>query len=355
MNHYKAAEPHFVDAVSANGKSMRVIDARGATLTVARQWIAAERMTIEAEWVRHGALRLRGFDVLGAEAFEQLALALEPDLKNDYLGTSPRNARSRYVFSASELPPFYPIAQHIEMSFLPSAPRKLFFHCTVAPTKDGETPTVDYRAVWQSLPPDLRERFTARGVRNIRNYDGPESPKTRDLWQLKRWDELFSSSDPAVAERKADEQGLRCEWLPQGRLRLVNEQPASRVHPASGETVWFNHTQVFHAAAAAIEYRHIAARQRSVRAAFFAALTATLTGLKTWLKPALEQPLHVTHADGSEVRRQDVETLIETIWQHLVIEPWRVGDVLAIDNRSTGHGRLPFKGPREVLVAWTGP
>lgn len=346
--------PQIADALSANGKPIRVVEGHGAALPTLLDWIATHRSEIEAEWVQHGALRLRGFAVHGPADFEQVALALEADLKNDYLGTSPRNARSQYVFSASELPPYFPISQHSEMSFLPSAPRKLFFHCTVAPAKHGETPTVDWRAVWRDLPQSLRETFAARGVRYIRNYDGPTSPKSRDLWQLKRWDEMFSTTDPAVAEQKATEQGLRCEWLPQGRLRLVNERPATRVHPVTGETVWFNHTQVFHVAAAALEYHRIRQHQKTLRSVFFDALTAALTALKQRRKAAIDQPLHATYADGGEIELAHVRTLVDTIWKHLVIEPWRVGDVLAIDNRSTGHGRLPFKGPREVLVAWTG-
>ncbi len=344
----------IAEAIAANGKPMRVVEGQGASLLRLKDWIAEHRAPLEADWLRHGTLRFRGFAVLGPQAFEQVAAALEPDLKNDYLGTSPRNARSEYVFSASELPPFFPIAQHSEMSFLPSAPRKLFFHCTVAPAQYGETPTVDWRAVWRDLPQHLRESFSSRGVRYIRNYDGPDSPRTRDLWQLKRWDELFSTRDPAVAEQKAHAQGLRCEWLPEGRLRLVNERPATRVHPVTGETAWFNHTQVFHVAAAALEYHRIRRHQRTLRATFFDALTSSLTALKQRRKAASEQPMHATHADGGEIDPAQVRTLVDTIWQHLVIEPWRVGDILAIDNRSTGHGRLPFKGPREVLVAWTG-
>ena len=347
-------QPRFVDARSANGKPIRVIEGRGASLATLKDWIAREREQIETEWLRHGALRFRGFDLLGAEDFEQVALALEPDLKNDYLGTSPRNARSQYVFTASELPPFFPIAQHSEMSFLPSAPRKLFFHCTIAPQKNGETPTVDWRAVWRDLPQEMREAFATRGVRNIRNYDGPESPKGRDLWALKRWDELFSTADTIQVERKAAEQGLRCEWLPQGRLRLINDQAAMRQHPVTGETAWFNHTQVFHVAAAALEYACIRRYQKNPRAIFYWALTRALTLLKQQMKPPLEQAMHVTHVDGGEVDPRHVRILVDTIWKHLVIETWRQGDILAIDNRSTGHGRLPFHGPREVLVAWTG-
>jgi hypothetical protein len=347
------SEPKIEQVFSANGKPMTLIRGNGASLTALLEWIAAHRPALEAEWVQRGTLRFRGFDVLGPQAFERVAQALEPDLKSDYLGTSPRNARSAYVFSASELPPAYPITQHIEMSFLPSAPRKLFFHCTVPTTINGETPTVDYRAVLASLDPVVRQQFETRGVRNIRNYNGPASPKGSDLWKLKRWDEMFQSSDRAAVEHKATEQGLTCEWLPEDRLRLTNKQPATRLHPVTGEAVWFNHTQVFHVATAALEYRHILKRQRTLRAAFFTALTASLTAFKR-LTPSEQQGMHTTYGDGGEIPVASVRHLIETIWSHLVIEPWHQRDVLAIDNRSTGHGRLPFTGPREVLVAWTG-
>lgn len=339
---------------SANGQRMAVVNGHGASEAALREWIAAERPAIEDAWVRHGSLRLRGFGVLGPESFERVALALESDLKNDYPGTSPRNARSRYTFSASELPPPYPISQHIEMSFLPSAPRKLFFHCTVAPQRDGETPTVDFRRVLAALDPQVRRDFETRRVRYIRNYDGPNSPKGLDLWKLKRWDELFGSTDRAVAERKAAEQGLHCEWLPKDRLRLTNEGPAVRPHPVTGEPAWFNHTQVFHVASAALEYRHILRRQRNARSLIFAAVVSSLTALKRALNPPEAQGMHTTYADGGEIPLAHVRHLMETIWDHLVIEPWRQGDVLAIDNRSTAHGRLPYSGPREVLVAWTG-
>ena len=71
---------HFSDARSVNHKPIRVVDGRGASLSALKDWIARERNQIETEWVRHGALRLRGFDLLGAEDFEQVAMALEPDL-----------------------------------------------------------------------------------------------------------------------------------------------------------------------------------------------------------------------------------------------------------------------------------
>ncbi|MGV2480312.1 UNVERIFIED_CONTAM: TauD/TfdA family dioxygenase, partial [Salmonella enterica subsp. enterica serovar Weltevreden] len=109
---------------------------------------------------------------------------------NEYLGTSPRDALTDFVFSASELPGYYPIPQHCEMTFTRTPPRRIFFWCGVQPRAGGgETPMVDFRRVWADLDPAVRERFVQRGLRIVRNYSGPDTGD-KDLWQLKRWDEM---------------------------------------------------------------------------------------------------------------------------------------------------------------------
>src|SRR5690349_12425684 len=178
----------------------------------------AERLGGSPGWARsrlltHGALLFRGFDLRDAHDVERVARAIEPELTNDYLGTSPRDAVTDYVFNASELPPYYPIPQHIEMSFVAQPPRTLFFACLVEPGgPGGETPLVDFRAVLRDLDPAVRERFERLGVRNVRNYDGPSSPKSRDLWKLKRWDEMFRTTDRQAVEESAHRHGFEVRW-----------------------------------------------------------------------------------------------------------------------------------------------
>ena len=71
----------------------------------------------------------------------------------------------QYVFTASELPSFFPIPQHIEMSFLPAPPRKLFFCCLEAPTSTGgETCLCDFKKVYDQLDPKVRDTFEEKGV-----------------------------------------------------------------------------------------------------------------------------------------------------------------------------------------------
>ncbi|MGI9590114.1 MAG: TauD/TfdA family dioxygenase, partial [Myxococcota bacterium] len=155
------------------------------------QWLKDEAERVQSWLTEHGAILFRGFAVEAPADFEQLARAIAPELKNEYLGTSPRDGLTDYVFNASELPDYYPIPQHCEMSFIAEPPRRVFFCCLEAPAEgSGETPLCDFRKVWRDLDPEVKERFEERGLRIVRNY-GPPGQAGNDPMQLKGWDEMF--------------------------------------------------------------------------------------------------------------------------------------------------------------------
>lgn len=317
-------------------------------------WLEGERGALAGLLREHGAVLLRGFGVRAPIDFERVAQALEPDLKNEYLGTSPRDALTTYVFSASELPPYYPIPQHCEMSFLREPPRRLFFSCMVAPQGGGgETPLCDFRRVAAELDPAVKERFVRGGIRIIRNYNGPAGGGRFDLWKLKRWDEMFQTTDRAAVQASCRENGFEATFYGHDRLRLIHCQPAVIRHPRSGDKVWFNHSQVFHLSAASGEYRRIAARQGpALKYHFLAAFAATLAAIKARTLAPEDQALHCTFGDGAEIPDSDMEEVRTAIWKNLVAFKWRQGDVLAIDNFAISHGRMPYHGPRRVAVCW---
>ncbi len=239
------------------------------------------------------------------------------------------------------------------MSFVRHPPRRLFFCCLVAPSgPGGETPLADFRQVYRDLDPQVRQRFAERGVRNIRNYCGPQGGSRLDLWKLKRWDEMFQTADRAEVERRCRDNGFESSWHEGGRLRLCNVQPAFQQHPETGETAWFNHSQVFHLSAAPGEYRRLARRLGRLRYRALGAVARTAVLLKRHLSPAEEQAMHCTFGDGTPIDDGDMEKVREAIWKNLVCFRWQAGDVLAIDNLSVSHGRMPYTGPRQVAVCW---
>ena len=338
--------------VGPKGVPLVVRPAGEAALEPLCAWLRENVDWVQERLVRHGAILFRGFDVPDAHAFERLARAVDDELKNEYLGTSPRNALTDYVFSASELPPYYPIPQHCEMSFVAHPPRRVFFCCLVEPAAgSGETPLVDFRKVYRDLDPAVRGRFEEGGVRIVRNYAGPAGGGF-DLWKLKRWDEMFQTTERAAVEEKCREQGFEALWAGGDRLRLISTQPVSRDHPVTGERVWHNHAQVFHLSAAPGEYRRIARLRPSLRHWLLWGFARAMVALQRRTRQSDEQSMHCTYADGGEIPDADMEALRDAIWKNLVVTPWRRGDVVAIDNHSVAHGRLPYRGPRQIAVAW---
>jgi len=345
-----------VEPLDERGLPLVVRPGEGGDRSVERlaAWLREHPEWVAERQVAHGALLFRGFDVSTGEDFEAIARAVDPDLKNEYLGTSPRDAitESGYVFSASELPPYYPIPQHCEMSFTAHPPRRVFF-CALRPSDGvgGETPLCDFRKVWNDLDPAVRERFERGGLRIVRNYCGPSGGSRFDPWRLKRWDEMFLTTDRAAAEAKCKEQGFDPEWVGEDGLRLVSTQPVHRDHPVTGERVWHNHVTTFHSSQAAGEYAHIHGLRPRARTFAMLQLARGLTWLQR-RKPVEARALECTTLDGREIPDADMDHVRDVVWRHMVIEPWRRGDVVAIDNHSTSHGRLPYSGPRTVAVCW---
>src|SRR5205814_942473 len=102
---------YFSDA----GKLPLVITPNGDTgKNFLINWITSNKEMLNEKLMDSGALLFRGFNIDGPQDFEDVAKAMDNDLKDDYLGTSPRDKKSGFVFSASELPPHYPIMQHCE-------------------------------------------------------------------------------------------------------------------------------------------------------------------------------------------------------------------------------------------------
>jgi alpha-ketoglutarate-dependent taurine dioxygenase len=316
--------------------------------------IEHHKSKIDEQLLASGAVLFRGFEVPRAVDFEAIALTVDSDLKNDYLGTSPRNIipGCRYVFSASELPPHYPIMQHCEMSFLPTAPRRLMFYCHVAPKIGGETPICDFRMVAKGMKANVKDAFEKRGIRVIRNY-GPPGQKGKGAFQLKPWEDMFQTTDKRVVEQKCAENDIRVEWHENDSLRLISEHTAFKIHPESGTEAWFNHLQVFHAHGAAIEYEKIARRQNTFGAWKVNIMLQAMTLYKDIAEPPLQRAMHVTFADGAEIPTDYIRHVQDLIWEHMYFLKWEQGDVIVIDNFSMAHGRMPFEGPREIFVAWT--
>jgi alpha-ketoglutarate-dependent taurine dioxygenase len=318
-----------------------------------QEWIPANTERLAEDLRIYGASLFRGFCIPDSTNFEQIALALDARLAKQYPGTSTRTRVAGHVFTATDLPSYYPIPQHAEMSYMPTPPRKVFFFCQVAPAEGGETPLSDLRKIWSSLSGPLKEKVERRGIKHIRVHGSPLEKRAFRLFGGRRWSDVFDTQDPAEAESAARAQGHEVSWLADGSIRLQNTLPGFRVHPQHGTIAWHNQAQVYHPGGLLLEYEHIAAHQRTARSRLVNLGLKVADALRRYLVDHERYDLNATYGDDSPIELADLREIVDTTWRHLACFRWMPGDLLVVDNFSVSHGRLPFRGKRQILVALT--
>lgn len=283
-------------------------------------WADSNRDFLRAQLLRHGAILFRGFKVEGVGHFRQFARAISPDLLDYAERAAPRTEVSEGVYTSTEFPADQRIPLHHEMSYSHNWPTKLWFYCVRAAAEGGCTPVADDRKVFGLIDPQIKERFMRKKVMYVRNYG-----EGVDL----TWQEAFQTTDRAAVESYCRASHMSFEWKGGDRLRTRQVRQAVATHPETGETVWFNHTHLF----------HDSNLEPPVRAALLEEFAAD------------ELPRNAFYGDGSPIEASVLEEIRGVYDRAAVTFPWRENDILMLDNFLTSHGREPFAGERKILVA----
>lgn len=315
-------------------------------------WINSNKSLLEDKLLIHGAILFRGFDVAEPSDFELTALALEPKLREDYLGTSARRKLTKYVYTASEMPPYFPIPQHCEMSFTKGYPSKIFFCCLTPSKVNGETPLCDFQKVYECVDPKITKKWEEKGITYVRNYNKSTAEARWDPLNMKNWDEVFETTDKQQIEKICKEESYTHYWLPGDQLRLENVGVVSKKHLKTGKPVWFNHAHIFHPT---IQYDEFRRMVKWLPRHTMWSLVLSLIGFFLYLlKLIFSSPekgaMHCRFSDGSQIPTGELTQVRDAIWKNMVINQWQKGDMLFADNTRVSHGRLPFSGPRKVIV-----
>jgi len=286
------------------------------------EWVRASRNRVEQRLLAHGALLFRGFGVTSAADFERVARAFTEDLLDYIEGSSPRTMLTDKVYTSTEYPPEYSISLHNELSYAHRWPGKLFFFCQTPASRGGETPLADGRHILKLLPPPVLHRFASKGVRYLRTMHDGRGPGLS-------WPTVFETTDRTAIEAYCREGGIDADWLPDGWLRTSQVRPAVIRHPGTGEQVWFNQADQWHPSN----------------------LGADLDAAISSVSQPSEMPLYAEFGDGTPIDPADLDAVRRAADAASTSFPWAAGDVLVIDNTMVLHGRLPFSGPRRVLVS----
>jgi len=285
----------------------------------APRWAADHRDALRAAVVEHGSLLVRGLGLRDAAETDAVFRQLG-SLMTEREAFAPRRIRAHGVYSATKWPPTQPMCMHHELSYALHFPSLMLFACLIAPTAGGATPVADSPEVLRALPTELVERFERVGWLLIRNYNDGIGASVA---------EAFGTDSRPAVESYCRANAIEFEWRPDGALRTWQRRGAILVHRPTGRRCWFNQIAFLNEWTMDPEVRE-----------YLVDLYGG-DGL----------PFNTRFGDGDPIREDVVQTINQVYEAHTVREPWQAGDLMLVDNVRTAHGREPFEGPRDVLVA----
>lgn len=301
--------------------------------------ISTEKERLREGLAKAGAIHFKGFKQ-SLESFDPFMETLfwdrepfNPLLPGIFSGG--RNLLAHNVVETTYLDKKLPMAMHNEFAYLPSYPSFICFRCLKAPASGGETAIADFRKVYDEIDPSLRKRFEAKNVKYNRNLYSKRwlsEMINRFIKIDESWMEVFGTNIREDVEQICDQHQLKYSWRKNGCLHIENTLPASRQHPSTGETVWFN--------IAAHMLKH--------------------SKHNGWMAQAISQllyptassvPGYSTYGDGTNISSEDASHIRAVIDRNTINVKWSEGDTLICDNFLSAHTRLPYTGERSLAGA----
>jgi Taurine catabolism dioxygenase TauD, TfdA family len=287
-------------------------------------WAREHRDEVRRTLAAAGALLVRGLQWDRPEDIGLLTHALGSTLMAEREGFAPRRALPGGTYQGSEWPPDQPMCLHHELSYRLEVPSLMIVGCRRSPASGGATPVADARAVLADLPPDIVEAFDAVGWTLARTFGADLGVSAT---------EAFGTGTADGIAAYCALHGIDLDPQTDGVLRTRQRRTATTRRPGTGERVWFNQ----------IAFLNSWTMDPAVRD--YLVDTYGAHGL----------PFDTSYGDGRPVERDTVDRINDCYQRHAVREPWQRGDVLLVDNIRTAHGRDPYTGDRDVVVALADP
>ena len=282
-------------------------------------WVEEHREFIETSLCKHGAVLIRGLNIVSSGQFgDILRNFFGENLAKYEFRSTPRTELRNQIYTATEYPKSERIVQHSENAYSHAWPLRLGFFAMVPPSSGGETPLSDTRLILRSLPHEIVEEFVRKKIKYIRNFNQLDLP----------WQEVFQTSSKEMVERYCRENSILFKWKDGDTLNITHIHDAVRTHPLTKENVWFNQAHIF----------HISNHDKIVR-----------DGLLTEFGTE-NLPRHALFGDDSEIDEEILTIIRSTIENNTYQFSWERSDLLLLDNMLHMHGRNSYSGTRKILV-----
>ncbi|SFO65126.1 Taurine dioxygenase, alpha-ketoglutarate-dependent [Pseudonocardia ammonioxydans] len=288
------------------------------------RWAFETRDALRGAVVEHGAVLVRGLGLYDPILAGDVVRMLADDLMSEREVFAPRAPYTDRVYSATRWPRGIPMCPHHELSYSDWFPASMMFVCLSPPVLGGATVLADSSAVLAALPASLVKRCERDGWTLVRTYNGDVGPS---------WSDAFGIGDRHGVEEYCRAHSIDVEWRRGGQLRTRQRRPAVVRHPITGVRCWFNDIAYY----SEWVFGPDAGNE-----------------LRDMLGPD-GLPATTCFGDGTPIGWDLVSQIKQAYTTNAVREPWQSGDLLVLDNIRTAHGRDPYQGPREVLVALADP
>lgn len=301
------------------------------------RYIDAHRDDIERQLFRYGAILFRGFEVTGAGEFSEAADSFHGNSMEYFGGSVPRGRITDRVFNATELTRVFRINLHNELAYQKNYPDRVLFYCHQPSQTGGETFIADMRSVYRALPGSLVDQFERRQVRYVRVYQDrrplrEKFKKYAFFYQHLTWQDAMQAESREQADARCRALGMDYLWRDNGDLEVWNILPATKRHPVTGETCWFNQVLM-----------------QNVNRYTYG--TTAYAIRKLMYGNARDMPNNSYFGDGEMIPLPVLRQIYKAGNAHTVAFPWSKGDVMLLDNHLVAHGRNPFRGDRKIMVS----
>lgn len=266
-----------------------------------------------------GSVLLREFASLSLTSFRKGLTALVEEFLEAQGEHTPADSRDR-IYNPVTYSPERKLLWHNENSFNACWPEMIAFGVLRAAENGGESLLVNSRLMLSQLDPLVVEEFRAKGVQYVRRMG---------LGIDRHWRDILASASKAEAEAHCSKEGVAFRWLDADVLETRVTRRATVSHPVTGEECWFNQ----------VPHWHRQCLEPEVRRDLLSLLGEEM------------MPRDCRFGDGSVIPNVTVNHILETYHSLEVPIAYQEGDVLIVDNVATAHGRNPYEGKRELLVA----
>ncbi len=287
------------------------------------EFINSNLNDIKIDLAHHGAILFRGFAIHSKDDFRTLADSINESPMPYTDGNSPRTKLTSNTYTSTEFPADQFISLHSELSYSDVWPDRMLFCCVQPAPEGGETPLCDNTTLLSLLPEEIVNEFSQKDLCYIRNLHGGYGLGPS-------WQKTFETEEKSEVEAFCKKTNSEFTWHADDSITIRQYRPSVRIHPLSGEKLWFNQADQF----------HISNFEPEVQEATLALYGDDVTS----------RPQHVTFGDHTEIDPAYFSVIRSLTHKVMVPVKWQAGDLVYLDNMKVMHGRMPYKGNRTVLL-----